>query len=377
VPGTPAHPSRAARIVGRRYLLHGPGFTYCITTVVLILGAINGQNNLLFAIFGLAAGGLVISGILSGANLMGIRVERLPPREGVVGSSAGLRYRVRNVNRWVPAISLLVEEIDLPRRSAGRLAAARGFVASVRARESVTVEASPACLSRGSIRLARFRVTSTFPFGLTRKSVELDDPQELLVLPRAAIVLGEPLRVTRGDRWAASVARASRDGDEFHALREYAPGDAVRSVAWRASARVDPLLVRVDATRRAGRVLIAFEAARDQASMERMISAAAGMCLHAQRTGRDFALAGPDSSLLVGFGSGPSHVRAALRALATWEADASPGVAPVSRERDAMRVRIVEGSRPLSGGAGSVLVGADDPATFRHESADASTGGEP
>ena len=373
--GTPAHPSRDARIVGRRYLLHGPGFTYCITTVVLILGAINGQNNLLFAIFGLAAGGLIISGILSGANLMGIRVERLPPRESAVDDAAGIRYRVRNVNRWVPAISLLVEEIDLPRRSAGRLAAARGFVASVRARESVTVEASPACVSRGRVRLARFRVTSTFPFGLTRKSVELDDPQELLVLPRAATVLGEPLRVTRGDRWAASVARASREGDEFHALREYSPGDAVRSVAWRASARVEPLLVRVAATRRAGRVLIAFDAPSDPESMERVISAAAGMCLHAQRTGREFALADPDSAVLVGFGSGPSHVRAALRVLATWEAAAQPGVAPAPREREAMRVRIVEGARPLSGDVSGVVVGADDPATFRHGAIEESAGG--
>ena len=377
MPGTPAHPSRTARIVGRRYLLHGPGFTYCITTVVLILGAINGQNNLLFAIFGLAAGGLIISGILSGANLMGIRVERLEPREGAVGESAGLRYRVHNANRWVPAISLLVEEIDLPRRSAGRLAAARGFAPSIRAREAVTVEAAPACLSRGPVRLARFRVTSTFPFGLTRKSVELDDPQELLVLPRVATVLGEPLRVTRGDRWAASVAKASRDGDEFHALREYAPGDAVRSVAWRASARVEPLLVRVDAARRAGRVLIAFDASDDRPSQERIISAAAGMCLHAQRTGREFAVAGPGSDLMVGFGSGPSHVRAALRALAAWRPDASSTVAPVWRDRDASRVRIVEGAGNLSAGVDGMLVGADDPATFRHETTVATAGGEP
>lgn len=375
VPGTPAHPSRTARIVGRRYLLHGPGFTYCITTVVLILGAINGQNNLLFAIFGLAAGGLIISGILSGANLMGVRVERLPAREGAVGSSAGLRYRVHNANRWVPAISLLVEEIDLQRRSAGRLASARGFAASVRARESVIVEAAPACLARGPVRLARFRVTSTFPFGLTRKSVELDDPQELLVLPRVATVLGEPLRVSRGERWAASVARASRDGDEFHSLREYASGDAVRSVAWRASARVEPLLVRVDATRRAGRVLIAFDASDDRASQERMISAAAGLCLYAHRTGRDFAVAGPGSGLLVSFGAGPSHVRAALRALAAWQPDTSTAVAPFLRQRDALRVRIVEGPRALSAGAGGMVVGADDPATFRHESSDVSAGG--
>ncbi len=370
MPGSSVHPGRTARIVGRRYLLHGPGFTYCITTVVLILGAINGQNNLLFAIFGLAAGGLIISGILSGANLMGVRVERLPPRDGAVGGTAGLRYRVHNANRWMPALSLLVEEPDLPRRSGQRLAAACGFVAVVRAGGSCIVEARHACLARGPVRLGRFRVTSTFPFGVTRKSVELDDAQELLVLPRAAVVVGDPLQVSRGERWAPSVAKVSREGDEFHALREYATGDPLRSVAWRASARAEPLLVRVDATRRAGRVLIAFDASDDRATQERIISAAAGLCLHAQRTGRDFALAGPGSAVLVGFGSGPSHVRASLRALATWTQGTPSSSGAAARDRHALRISIVEGDRPLGGGEGGIVVGVDAAATFSHEAPD-------
>lgn len=367
--GQPAHPTRAARIVGRRYLLHGPGFTYCITTVVLILGAINGQNNLLFAIFGLAAGGLIVSGILSGANLMGIRVERLSPRDGVLGESAGIRYRVLNANRRIPAISLLVEEIDLPRRSGERLAATRGFVAGVRARESATIEASPACVARGPVRLGRFRVTSTFPFGLTRKSVEFDDSQDLLVLPRPAAVVGEPLRPSRGDRRAAAAAKASREGDEFHALREYVPGDPLRSVAWRASARVEPLLVRVDATRRAGRVLIAFDIADDGAAQERIIAAVAGMCLYAQRTGRDFAVAGPDSSMLVGFGSGPAHVRAAMRSLAIWTPESSNPARTSPRDGESLRFAVVAGTRPLSAAPGGMIVGADAAATFSHPTA--------
>ena len=59
---------REAKIVGRRYLFHAPGITYAVTTIVLILGAINGQNNFLFALFGLATGGLVISGFFSCAT---------------------------------------------------------------------------------------------------------------------------------------------------------------------------------------------------------------------------------------------------------------------------------------------------------------------
>ena len=228
--------ARVAKITGRRYLFHAPGITYAVTSMVLILGAINGQNNLLFAIFGLAVGGLIISGLISGANLMGVRVSRLTSLEGRCGETATIRYAVRNANRFIPAFGLLVEELPSPDAGHGRLSRIAALALHVPAGRSVIVEASPTCLARGPVRLRRFRVTSTFPFGLTRKSVELECDEEVLVLPAIAQPVGDPVRRAAGDRFSRADRSASRQGDEFHSLREYAEGDPMRSVAWRASA---------------------------------------------------------------------------------------------------------------------------------------------
>ena len=52
----------------RRYELHSPGILYLTITVFLAIGSINSQNNLLFIVFGLLAGGVVASGVLSGSG---------------------------------------------------------------------------------------------------------------------------------------------------------------------------------------------------------------------------------------------------------------------------------------------------------------------
>src|ERR1041385_4840021 len=57
----------------RRYHFHGPGLVYILVTLFIAMGAINSQNNLLFAALGLAIGGLLISGIISGGALLGVR----------------------------------------------------------------------------------------------------------------------------------------------------------------------------------------------------------------------------------------------------------------------------------------------------------------
>ena len=98
------------RLVARRYHFHWPGLAYAGTSVVLVIGAINGQNNLLFAIFGMAVGGLIVSGFLSGINLLGITVERVAVIAAGVGEEVIIRYRVRNTSRFFALMGITIEE---------------------------------------------------------------------------------------------------------------------------------------------------------------------------------------------------------------------------------------------------------------------------
>jgi uncharacterized protein (DUF58 family) len=356
---------REARIIGRRYLFHAPGITYAVTTIVLILGAINGQNNFLFALFGLATGGLVISGFLSGANLMGIRVSRLQSLEARVGEQATLRYRISNVNRFLPACAILLEELPPKRGILSKLGSIVGFAAYIPAGESLVVEASALCRERGLASLSRCRVTSTFPFGLTRKSVVFDAADQVIVYPMQAPLRTDPIHAVAGERLSQSRATPSRHGDEFHSLREYVDGDPLRSVAWRASARGDTLLVRENTRRSSGRVILEFDSVTGGPALERVISCVAAMAQRSCEQGNQVAVARVGGGMVSSFGTGKAHLRSVLKGLALFDA---PGTAAseraLVRPRDVVRVTVVPGGAAVTRREGAILVAADDPQTF-------------
>lgn len=251
-PGPAGDEAQALRVVGRRYHFNLGGAIYVFTTLLLMTGAINSQNNLLFLAFGLALAGLFISGIVSGAAMMGLRVWRLPTGPARVGQQVTLRYRVQNRNRFIPAMGLAIEELRPgeggwglsargPRADWSRLMTRPvALVVAVGPRATVEAEATFTALRRGEGVLDRVRVRSSFPFGLMGKSLILAREQSVMVRP-APVPLDDRFldSLLEGPRGAAgSAARARAPGaDEFIGLRHYVPGDPISQVAWRPSAR--------------------------------------------------------------------------------------------------------------------------------------------
>jgi len=391
-------------------MFHFPGLIYVITTIVLVLGAINGQNNLLFIIFGLAVGGLIVSGILSGANLIGIHVDRVESRGGTggegaaagVGEEATLRYAIRNRNRLFSSFALIIEELppSVERgasRSARRLLSpAAAFAAHVPARTSgrgasgiIEVEAHPLALARGAARINRFRVVSTFPFGLTKKALIFECADEVLIHPAPATILRPVIGTGSGEKATGGAVRAWRGGDDFYSLREFASGDSVRSVAWRASARTGTMLVKDASVPRSRRVLIEFEPSpSDSAATERCLSAAAGLALDAMSKGYEVAIGERDGSMLMGFGprggtsGGGARANAMLSVLARWEhSEPANGKTPSQSQtpdnesrqgKNVLRVVVIAGGGTGGDdgtGSGIVCVGGDDAEVFAPASA--------
>jgi uncharacterized protein (DUF58 family) len=244
----------SARPPVRRYHFHLPGVMYIAVTLFLALGAINSQNNLLFCSLGLAIGGLLVSGILSGSALMGLRLERRPPKHTSVGRATAIRYDLSNRNRLVPAFGLTIE--DLPVADAGRrptwpglLPAPRTFIAAAPAGRTVHGTATIVPVRRGKADLVGVRAWTTFPFGLARKSVTFHLPQTLLVLPpELTLRPGVIDHLTARSPHGVGGERSPGMGDEFFGLREYVPGDSPRRIAWRRTARTGDLVVRQNTT---------------------------------------------------------------------------------------------------------------------------------
>ncbi|MBE1532098.1 DUF58 domain-containing protein [Actinomadura algeriensis] len=96
---------------------------------------------------------------------------------------------------------------------------------------------------RGVLEAGPLTLVRTDPLGLVRAARRADDaPVRILVHPRHHELAPAPAAGAGGRDTAAAVTRAA-DG-AFAGLREHAPGDDVRRVHWRTSARRGRLMVR-------------------------------------------------------------------------------------------------------------------------------------
>lgn len=193
---------------------------------------------------------------------------------------------------------------------------------------------------RGRYELGPLSITAVDPFGLVRLTRTFRTTTPVLVVPQleelADAVIAADHR-GRGD--GVAVALAAR-GDDDVVPREYRHGDDLRRIHWRASARLDELMVRreeVPWTNRAT-VLIDLRQSRHggqgpTSSLERALSAGASAAVHLIRHGWGVRVTTTDGRVLVSTASGPAGEAEVLTALALVEASPAMDVtAPAFRD---------------------------------------------
>lgn len=216
---------------------------YCLVAILVAIVAMNTGVNLLFWIFGVMAAAILAGGIVSGQMMMVLDVRRLPTRRVVVGEPAVLRYVVRNRARLMPAFGLFFEEVGRV-GTAAAIDGAPAWIMHVGPGETVHAESVLRPHRRGVARLPAIRMSSGFPFGILDKSITFERARSILVLPRTYELRPGMLRELQPRGAAgARLGRRPGSGDDFFGMRDYRPGDPLRSIAWKRTANRDELLV--------------------------------------------------------------------------------------------------------------------------------------
>jgi len=118
----------------------------------------------------------------------------------------------------------------------------------------------PSDISLGGMRVSNLpacpNVRVGDQLGLLRRTVRWTDPVELFVHPVTARLRPSAAGLVRD--LEGEVTKTITNNDiSFHALRAYEPGDALRNVHWRTSARTGQLMVRqYEETRRSQLILV-------------------------------------------------------------------------------------------------------------------------
>ncbi|GAA1235019.1 uncharacterized protein (DUF58 family) [Microbacterium phyllosphaerae] len=139
---------------------------------------------------------------------------------------------------------------------------------------------------RGVVKVGPVSVVRGDPLGLFERAHRREDPVDLYVHPRTVLFDGQSLGYLR-DLEGLPAADLSRDDVSFHALLEYQPGDDLRHVHWRSTARTGTMMVRqYEETRRSHFVIGLSRSTGDYATdddFELAISAAGSIGLRAIR----------------------------------------------------------------------------------------------
>lgn len=225
---------------------HIPALITVLLAFVVALAAMNGQNNLLFWVLGLMVAALVMSLLLSHISIRSLEVRRLDPKHGMVGEPLVVQYAVTNRSRFLPVFSITIEEMHRGQSNwPAFMNRARAWILHIGPGETVHGEAVVWPAARGQVRLDWVRATTTFPFGLVRRTRRNSQPIHTLIFPRLYTLNQRVLQaVVPAGPAGSKLSSRPGGGDDYFGLREYKPGDSRRQIAWKRSANSNGLIIK-------------------------------------------------------------------------------------------------------------------------------------
>ena len=173
-----------------------------------------------------------------------------PKRLRLTGDRTGLFPRAQEGDRFDVQLTLSAQRslstFLLEERVPERLGATVKVPVTKLARgNSVTHHYGLRCSRRGVYEVGPLVAVASDPLGLSERETLVAEPFELIVHPRLELVSDRPLtRQFEDPPIRPPVSKPWPSGLEFYGMREYKPGDDLRRIVWRASARTGKIMVR-------------------------------------------------------------------------------------------------------------------------------------
>lgn len=314
--------------------------------IILLIGvaALNTGNNLLFIVVSAMLAAILVSGVTSAGELRGLRLDAWLPEHTFAGEPVLARISLRNLRRWLPAISVSVVPprrrnrrkrlrwqrgvfVWPPKSLSGRqwvrlpdltlklvgeapvergIFSARVYFPYIPPRLSVTRPLELKFEKRGRYVQDAFGLSTRFPFSFLVKTRRVTLPvqtevaqagtgREVVVYPSVqptADVL-EILPMITGEFEAYVRGR----GNDLYRIREYLPEDSARHVHWKASARTGSLKVREFTREDERKLRVVFDNPAaglvSSADYERGVTTAASLAWHFAGENTELSFAAP------------------------------------------------------------------------------------
>lgn len=202
------------------------GIFFLLTLLVMLVAAINYQNNMTFALTFLLANLFVIAVLHTFANLSGLTVQAVRANPVFAGQKAEFELQLsRRGKRRHRALRLQWSDSD-------------AVTVSLEDATEQTVKLYLRTSERGWHSPGRLLIETRYPLGILRAWTWIDLDIRALVYPRP--VASGPLPGIASDRPEGTSVPVPGQ-DDFYGLRDYQARDSLRQVYWRSLAKGQPL----------------------------------------------------------------------------------------------------------------------------------------
>ncbi len=253
------------------------GALYVAIAGVIAAAAFNTGNNLLYLILAILLAGFAVSVLLTKWVLDRLEIAIDVPDHVFARQETPAYLTLRNRKRWVPSYSITLSSPLAGNRAANSTPCEPGatvdnifdrpvHIPYVPPRGVLTERIDLRLPTRGRYIQKGLVAESKFPFGVLRRRRLVPCHHEILVLPAVSHIPPKHPWVSEAGGELESALKGN--GDEPCSLRPYVPGDSVRRVDWKASAKTQRLTVRELTQPQGNRIRLIFDTGVTDCSAE-------------------------------------------------------------------------------------------------------------
>jgi len=224
-------PAREVTLDQRRIFIFPSrvGFFFGCCLLVMLIAAINFQNNLSYGLTFLLATLFIVATLHTYANLSGLTIRALRAEPAFSGQQTQFEFMVERSKqrdhyalylKWPTSSEALVNLVD---------------------DDSVMIALHMAVDKRGWFNPGRLLLESTYPLGLLRCWTWIDLDLRAMVYPRPLASADLPGLATDTPDGAAAMVVGN---DDFYGFRNYRKGDSLRQVHWKGFAKGQGVLTK-------------------------------------------------------------------------------------------------------------------------------------
>jgi uncharacterized protein (DUF58 family) len=325
---------RGFMATNRRLVITRQGKVFLGITLALGLGVLNSGNNLLFLCLGLLLSIITVSGILSEWNVRDLSFDLRTETLAIAGREHVIELTVENTSDRREAFSIVLDVTFVAKSAWSK------DDEPLRLKKSVTIVHVPKLGARsvrgeimfeerGDYEVDEVSMETEYPFGLFKKQRVFLPIVKLTVAPAPAPLEKEmqlpPTAV------GAHTRQKPGHAIEAYDVREAAPDEDIRNIAWGKSAGRQKLIAIRRATDASDAAIVAVRGEVGEEAFERALERATTCIIERMKMGQPTGLMLGDATAPVA--SGSAHERALLTMLGQTSTGSKSNSAPTSLGR--------------------------------------------